>query len=431
MTYFSFKPSLEDLLEIVSNLPGFIYQLRMDSKGTFSYPFVGPGVESMFMVKGEQVLKNASVLLDMIHPDDWQRVLRESLEAAERLVPWHSEFRMILPDGRVIWIEASDTPHRSADGVILWNGYANDITPRKRLEAALQASEHKFRAFVENVNDIIYTLDREGRITYVSPMWEEKLGQRTESVLGNRLQDLIHQDDVAQFFAFLNQVMELGLKQEGFEYRVRNLDGEWRWHMTNAAPVFDQSGNIKELLGIAHDITGLKRTEEHIRYLAHHDTLTRLPNREYFYKHLEESLEVARRSTTSMALMYVDLDWFKPVNDEHGHAVGDLLLKAVAKRMKGALRGSDFVGRVGGDEFVILLSSIQGEEDALWVANKIRQILSKPFRIGEHRLKIGCSIGLALFPMHGGSGSELMRYADQAMYLAKNRGRNCCVVYVG
>ena len=179
-------------------------------------------------------------------------------------------------------------------------------------------------------------------------------------------------------------------------------------------------------VNLAHEMTNeLRKSEERARHLGQHDILTGLPNRALFSDRLTQALTLARRDNARLALMFIDLDRFKPVNDNFGHGVGDLLLQAVATRLREAMRESDTVGRIGGDEFVVLLPEIDSLKDVQWVAGKILESLAQPFLLGEHELAISASIGIALFPEHGDDEVSLNRAADQAMYRAKDSSGNC------
>jgi len=169
----------------------------------------------------------------------------------------------------------------------------------------------------------------------------------------------------------------------------------------------------------------LRKSEERALHLAQHDPLTGLPNRALFADRLNQALSLARRDDTHLALMFIDLDYFKTVNDAHGHGVGDLLLQAVAARLREAVRESDTVGRIGGDEFVVLLPTVGSRSDAQVVAGKIRESLAHPFPVSGHTLNISASIGIAVFPDHGDDEDSLRKAADDAMYAAKARERNC------
>jgi len=277
---------------------------------------------------------------------------------------------------------------------------------------------------VEAANDIIYSVAADGALTYVSPNWTDMLGHPVDEVVGKTIAEFVHPDDLSACLAFLARIYHSGTKQSGIEYRVRHRDGHWCWHTSNASPLFDEQGQVVSYVGIARDITERKALEEQIQHMAHYDTLTELPNRALFSDRLEQAIRRAERDRSEIAVLFVDLDRFKPVNDSYGHAVGDLLLQRVAQRMSQCLRASDTVARIGGDEFVVLLPEVEGEEGVSHLATKLLRSVSRPYRINGIELQISCSIGAALYPEHGVTQLELMRAADTAMYRAKDQQGN-------
>ncbi len=420
----------DELIALIATLPGFIYQLRMSPDQVFRYTYTGGALEAMFGVSEQAVLADAGVLLGMIHPDDYDEVIGSSLVSAENLQPWHAEFRMCLPDGRSIWVEAKDQPHKLEDGTIVWNGYASDITARKQLESALQASERRFRGFVENITDMLFTLDASTTITYVSPSWESRLDYRVADLIGQPFSAFVHPDEQESCRAFIARVLQQGREQQGLEYRLQHKDGSWRWFFSTASALQDENGSLY-FLAVAHDITSRKKNEQKIRHLAMHDALTHLPNRTSLKQHLIQQLAALHenRSEDRLALLFLDLDHFKPVNDEYGHEAGDRLLLDVVRRLRSALRGNDFISRIGGDEFVVLLPGLKSAEAACDVAAKIRDALVEPFVVEGQQVRISCSIGIALAPDHARDVSGLLNRADEAMYMAKAAGRNRFVVW--
>jgi len=187
--------------------------------------------------------------------------------------------------------------------------------------------------------------------------------------------------------------------------------------------------NKPAMLGWFYDITDRKLQEERVEKMAYHDALTGLPNRILFADRLEQALTTAERDASLVGLMFFDLDNFKWVNDSHGHHIGDLLIKAVAQRLGNSLRKTDSVARIGGDEFVILLPALSSEQHGIMIGEKIRQALVEPFVFDDLRLKISSSIGLAVYPHHAQDEQKLLKYADTAMYYAKEEGRNCLRVF--
>ncbi|UFH58598.1 sensor domain-containing diguanylate cyclase [Sulfurovum mangrovi] len=217
----------------------------------------------------------------------------------------------------------------------------------------------------------------------------------------------------------INKLIEL--------HSPENQNWTTKWVLASYFPVTYK--NRPAFLSWLYDITDRKLMEDKVEHMAYHDTLTGLPNRSLIIDHLKQALYSAERENSMLALMFLDLDKFKYVNDRYGHQTGDLLLKAVAKRISGCLRKSDSVARIGGDEFIILLPTVKAENNALEIAEKIRHTLNQPFVIEEENLHISSSIGLAIYPKHATEEQELIKRADIAMYHAKSEGKNCVKTY--
>ncbi|AMO37981.1 hypothetical protein AC731_014180 [Thauera humireducens] len=207
--------------------------------------------------------------------------------------------------------------------------------------------------------------------------------------------------------------------EQRYPLRLMRKSGRMLWAETSGVRI-NWNGR-PATLNIVNDITARKAAEDSIRHLAHHDPLTGLPNRVLLQDRLERALASAQRNGTSLAMLFIDLDGFKPVNDRYGHDTGDALLQAVAKRLRGTLRHSDTAARIGGDEFVVLLPVLAETQDAGLIAAKLRTAIASPFEIDGHRITISASIGLALYPRDGDTASELMRTADGAMYADKRQ----------
>jgi diguanylate cyclase (GGDEF)-like protein/PAS domain S-box-containing protein len=243
-----------------------------------------------------------------------------------------------------------------------------------------------------------------------------------EELVGHLVTDIGLWADPQAMRDFLRTVKSQGMC-ENFEASLQLKDGSQIVCLVSGKKFLIRG--VPHLLSIARDISERKQIELRMEHMAQHDALTALPNRALFFDRLKQEMGHARRDGTRLALMFIDLDRFKEVNDTHGHAVGDLLLQEVATRISACLRQSDTVGRIGGDEFVVLLPLIKDDSDALGVALKIRQSLGQAFELGRGiRLQVSCSNGIATFPEHGANEVELSKNADAAMYLAKQRGRN-------
>ncbi len=314
--------------------------------------------------------------------------------------------------------------------VLLINGQRRQLSRAvEETTSELRQSEAKFRTLVENANDTIFTMSPHGVLTYASPNWTESLGHEADQVVGKDIAEFVHPDDLTRFYQFLQVVVESSSKRQGIEYRVRHKSGEWRWHMSNAAPELDASGAVIGFLGIARDITERKKSDDHIRHLAHFDVLTDLPNRALFSDRLQQALKRAARFDKRVGLLMLDFDEFKQINDTFGHAAGDRILQQAGRRVQACLRESDTVGRIGGDEFVVLLPDIDAVDDAMRVVDKILAALSERYDLGGRQLFLNASIGIALAPLHGKTEAELFQAADSAMYQAKADARRQAVIY--
>ncbi|EFQ22825.1 diguanylate cyclase with PAS/PAC sensor [Aminomonas paucivorans DSM 12260] len=302
-----------------------------------------------------------------------------------------------------------------------------DVTDRRRMEDALRESEEKFRYMAEHSSDTIWHTDAECRFTYVSPADERMRGFTQDEVVGTTVWSLLKPEGVEHVRRLSAQYAAEGRTDAGtgalrYELELICKDGTWLWTEVNVVPHRDGVGKLVGYHGVTRDISERKRTAERMEHLARHDPLTDLPNRALFFDRLDVALALSKRNGTRLALMFVDLDRFKPVNDTFGHAVGDVLLREAAGRMRACIRGSDTVGRIGGDEFVVLLPAVETQKAPLVVAEKLRRALARPFEIDGRRIGISCSIGIAIAPDDGCDPIELAKNADMAMYLAKQQG---------
>ncbi|MFN2442429.1 MAG: putative bifunctional diguanylate cyclase/phosphodiesterase [Thermoanaerobaculia bacterium] len=298
-------------------------------------------------------------------------------------------------------------------------GYRADR--RRRGGRASADNMQKFRDIVETSPDLITRMSEAGEFLYVSSAAFPLLGYQREELMGRAIFEFTDTEDHAAIREYLASVCRDRFPW-AFSYRAITRDGRTRWvEMSSSC---DTTEATREIVSYARDVTERKRVEDHIAYLAYHDELTGLPNRTLFQDRLTIALAHARRFKRLVAVLYIDLDHFKRINDTLGHAVGDQLLDAVASRLQESTRTSDTVGRLGGDEFAVLLSEIAHEDDPARIARKILDELAHRFAFEEHQLYISASMGIALFPRDGEDPDTLMKNADSAMYRAKNSGRN-------
>jgi diguanylate cyclase (GGDEF)-like protein/PAS domain S-box-containing protein len=307
-----------------------------------------------------------------------------------------------------------------------------------RIATQLENSEKMYRYLVDSSPDIIYTLNHEGRFTFVNDRAYQLLGYRREELIGQHYSVLVHEEDLERARYSFNERrvderasrnVELRLKCHAGSNQERTFNNTLMTISLNAIGMHVPDQEVKKLeffgtYGVARDITDRKRAEEVISYQAYHDILTDLPNRILFKDRLGLAVIQAKRKQTELAVMFIDLDRFKLVNDTLGHVKGDELLQQVAVRLKECLRKGDTLARQGGDEFTIVLPELRDRDDARNVADKFLECLQLPFDLDGHQVHISASIGIAIYPGHGESIDELLRHADIAMYQVKGQGKN-------
>jgi diguanylate cyclase (GGDEF)-like protein/PAS domain S-box-containing protein len=287
------------------------------------------------------------------------------------------------------------------------------------------SEDFQFRALMENTEDSIYFKDRECRLLRVSRHMADNLGYFDAS-------ELIGKNDVDLFgetFGQRTMMEDLRIMDSGepiiglVESRQMGRAGT-NWTLTTKVPLRDADGAVIGLLGITREINELKQTELNLQHLATHDPLTGLPNRFLMTDRLNQTLAHYERGKTIFALLFVDIDDFKKINDERGHEFGDAVLQKLGDILVNTVRASDTVSRIGGDEFVIILETLGRREDAGFVADKILRSVAKPFTIKRHKVNLAVSIGISVHPDNGVDAELLLRAADYAMYLAKGQGKN-------
>nr|WP_318540045.1 sensor domain-containing diguanylate cyclase [Terribacillus saccharophilus] len=305
-----------------------------------------------------------------------------------------------------------------------------DNSDRRNSEEALRQSEARYRLIAENMTDLLCIIDWDGYFKYASPSHVTVLGFPAVAYEGKYAGDFMHTDDRRKV---REQLDEMVATQKGtvLKFRFKNIRGDWIWLEGKANPIFDENGVFNHFLVVSRDITERLELEEKLTYMAYHDTLTGLPNRRLFKEKLDQALEEAKQTKKKVAVMYLDLDNFKYINDTFGHDVGDELLNQFAQRVKECLREEDVLSRQGGDEFTILLPAIEEEQDAIRIAENIRASFQRAWNIGRNLFKTTSSIGIAFYPAHGKKGYELMRSADTALYQAKKDGKNIYRSYLG
>jgi diguanylate cyclase (GGDEF)-like protein/PAS domain S-box-containing protein len=303
------------------------------------------------------------------------------------------------------------------------DNFARDAA-RQTAENALRESETRFRDFTEAAAEYVWETDLEGRITFISSRVETISGFRAPELMGRKPEEFMAPGEAHRVADWLAAHRRPDGSFRDLEYQVVSRSGETRWLRQNGVAMLDERGEPIGWRGTGADVTDRRAADERIAYLATRDPLTELPNRVLLADRLAQAIAGARRTQRALAVLFVDLDRFKNINDSLGHEVGDLMLKGAAARLLGCVRQGDTLARLGGDEFLVVLEGLHHAADASQVATKVLSALSQPFDIAGHRLFTSCSIGVSIFPDDAADERALMRNADVAMYHAKERGRS-------
>lgn len=370
--------------------------------------FVGRSIEEMLGRRGEEWFPPG---LAARHRESVRRVIATG-------EPFSGESQVPLAQGSG-WFDTRLVPIHSETGIVAVLGIARDITERKAAESRLQLWSKVF----ENANEGILITDAEGKVLSVNGAFSRITGYEAPEIIGGSIAKLRSGRHPDEFFAEFWRTLASSGSWSG-EIWNRRKNGEVYPEWLSVSAIRDPSGTITHFLGIFSDISERKASEERIERLAHYDPLTELPNRTLLADRLAQAILAAQRSKRKVAVLFLDLDRFKWVNDRFGHAVGDQLLQQVARRIRGVVRDGDTVARVGGDEFVLALPELRDTEDAARVAQKCLDAMVAPFRVGEREFAVSVAIGITVFPDDGDDQTQLLRDADQAMYQAKQAGRN-------
>ncbi|HJV75789.1 MAG TPA: EAL domain-containing protein [Noviherbaspirillum sp.] len=327
-----------------------------------------------------------------------------------------------------LYIDVVVQPILSPDGsVICLFVQGHDMTVQKHAQDELRISNERLKLAIEGTGDGLWDWDlRTGR-NFFSRQWKEILGYADEEI-GESFKEWrsrLHPQDAERTMAAVQDCIDGKTSTYISEHRLRAKDGKWKWVLSRGVIVArDEQGRPLRMIGTMSDITAKKESDERVWRQANFDTLTRLPNRRLFRDRLEQEVKKAHRAGLRAALLFIDLDRFKEVNDLLGHDAGDQLLKQAALRLSECVRESDTVARLGGDEFTVILSELEDIAHVELIAQKLLAKLTEPFRLGTEVAYVSGSIGITLYPTDAEEPEELIRNADQAMYAAKSAGRN-------
>jgi diguanylate cyclase (GGDEF)-like protein/PAS domain S-box-containing protein len=393
-----------------------------DPQGTILW--TNPAFSSLYGYSAEEVVgANCRLVKSGLQDKLFYRQLWETISTGKA---WRGEIINRRKDGTLIPEEMTITPVTSERGEITHYVAINqDITERKNDENALRQAEEKYRSIFEDAVVGIFQATPEGRLLNTNRAFARMHGYDSpEEIIDKSFEKgrpLIIRPE--QFEDWSRQLQQHGVMRSS-EVEVQCKDGSRKWVLVNLRAVRDHDGKIVFHEGTVEDITERKLAQEQVDYLAYYDALTGLPNRMMLHERLNSALSAAARRGSRVAVLFLDLDRFKIINDSLGHSFGDLLLQQVASRLQNEIRQHDTVARVGGDEFLIVLTDILSVAEIEVICARIVKSLTGEFAIREHTLNVTCSLGVSIYPQHGNDGETLIKNADAAMYRAKDQGCN-------
>jgi len=410
------KQREEHFRRLIENITDLI--VVIDNNKTITY--ASPSVETILSYPTEKFVGNN--FFDFCHPSDLPdltNVCEAAMHPPGQI--WTIEHHLLMSNGSYLTVLTTGKyVIEKENSFTILNSH--NITEAKAASEALRVNEERFRGIVERNFDAIISLDMDGNVTYVSPSAERISGYQADEIVGKSFFSFLVASDLGKF----TNVFSKSLKGEIVEGAVNTLvrkDGQLIYIESNIIPVL-KDGNVVGIQGIFRDITERKQSELELQHIATHDYLTNLPNSRFFLEHLEKAIARARRSQLYVALLYLDLDGFKNVNDTFGHTTGDYLLKMVARRLEDRIRKADIVSRLGGDEFAILMADIHSLNNVDNLAKRLHRAMQAPFQFGNVCTNITISIGISTFPCDTKDAHALIQLADRAMYNSKTMGKN-------
>ena len=412
--------------ELQKNAASLSRAQQIAKVGNWDWDIVGKGLRwsdeiyRIFGLQPQEFGATYEAFLERVHPDDRDKLTRAVDAALAGEQPYNIEHRIVRPDGteRIV-LELAEVIRDSAGQAVKMNGTVQDITERRRAEEDLRLADEVFENSIEG---IIIT-DAQANILRVNRAFTIITGYSEDDAVGKNPRLLrSERHDAAFFQGMWASLVEYGHWQGEIWNRRKNGEIYPQW--LSIVAIRNEQGKLIHYLGVFADLSEKKQAEAHLHHLSYYDALTELPNRLLLEDRLFQALATASSNNSLVAVLHLDLDRFKTINDTLGHPFGDKLLQAVAERLTGNIRGSDTLARFSGDEFAVVLTDVGSQENAALVARKILDALARPFDLDGHEVFITPSIGIAFYPIDAANKDDLIRNADTAMSHAKAQGGN-------
>jgi len=384
-----------------------------------------PGAEKLFGFSASEAIGRTAGWMIPEHLRAELLGYRKRVLAGETILGWPTQ--RTRKDGTLISVESSYAPLRDAGGKV--NGIVavhRDVSKMEEMLSRIQASEQLFRLALDGIPDVFMIYEPDLRLKFINQRGAELLEKPFADIIGRRDEELLPPEVTRTYLPTLH--IAIGIKTTQSVEAAFTLRGRQYSILATFVPMLDNHDNVRQILGVMHDFTKRRQTEERLAFMAQYDSLTGLPNRYLLLDRLEAAMQRAKRNKTLLGVLYLDLDRFKQINDTRGHATGDLLLQQVAERLAGALRATDTIARLGGDEFTVLVEEAKNLEEITTVAEKIKATFATPFETESGEIFTTTSVGIAAYPLHDYNRDELLKIADIAMYHAKQE-RNSWQVY--
>jgi diguanylate cyclase (GGDEF)-like protein/PAS domain S-box-containing protein len=421
------RASEETIRQTTSQVPGMVFRVRLTYDGTRKYSFVSEGVRDLYGIEPAQVLADGNLLQTFRHPEDAAVVDAELQKAAFSTLPMTMQFRVRLRDGTVKWAQMTSICVSADDLGTVRTGVTFDITTSKLAEVQLRETEERWKLALDSTGDGVWDWNIQTGEEIYSRRFMEMYGFDAGEIDSRALEfdNRTHPEDKEQLLRVRQAHLDGLTPTYVNEHRIRCNDGSWKWIMTRGMVISrDAAGKPLRMIGTHTDITSRKQSEALIWQQANFDALTGLPNRRMLRDRVEQEIKKGRRDDGHLAILFIDLDHFKEVNDTLGHDRGDLLLIEAARRIRACVRESDTVARMGGDEFTVVLPDLSGSESMARITQDILNAMAEVFQLGDEQVFVSASIGITVFPQDATEVEGLFKNADQALYVAKGAGRN-------